>query len=360
MVLRGRAGITVSAMSSVSADTPSPLLLVCIHHASPVSAAIIGNGCFCVNLLRDDQSYISDVFAGRFKTPDGDKFTATDWIVSQTGSPRVRDSLVSFDCQLDQHMQVGTHHVFFGAVVETHVARAGLALIYANRAYGSPSRLLAARTGGQSGAGSRRLRLGCFPTFGPYLVPEMLARLQDRVGAIDLHLVEGDQRRLIEGLRTGEIELAMLYDFDLDDAITREPVQELHVHALLSEQDPLSAKRELTLADLAPRPLILLDVPPSCDYFLSLFRDRGLNPEVAYRSASLEMVRGLVGNGLGYSLLATKPFSDMTYDGRVLVAREIADKTRPSRLVLAQDGKRELGSTAGAFREICREQLVSR
>ncbi|MCB1835779.1 MAG: flavin reductase, partial [Geminicoccaceae bacterium] len=72
----GRAGITVSAMSSVSADTPQPSLLVCIHHASRASRAIIGNGRFCVNLLRDDQSYISDVFAGRLKTPDGDRFSA--------------------------------------------------------------------------------------------------------------------------------------------------------------------------------------------------------------------------------------------------------------------------------------------
>ena len=34
--LAGRGGVTVSAMSSVSADTPRPTLLVCINHQSPV------------------------------------------------------------------------------------------------------------------------------------------------------------------------------------------------------------------------------------------------------------------------------------------------------------------------------------
>ena len=60
--------------------------------------------------------------------------------------------------------------------------------------------------------------------------------------------------------------------------------------------------------------LVLLDIEPSRNYFLSLFRDRGLEPQVGYCSRSLEMVRGFVGHGLGYSLLATKPANNMTYD----------------------------------------------
>src|SRR3979490_2549211 len=61
----GRHGVTVSAMVSVSADTPQPTLLVCIHGRSAVAAAVLENGVFCVNVLRDDQAHISDNFAGR-------------------------------------------------------------------------------------------------------------------------------------------------------------------------------------------------------------------------------------------------------------------------------------------------------
>src|SRR5580693_8430205 len=56
----GRHGVTVSAMVSVSADTPQPTLLVCIHHLSPVAAAVLANGVFCVSVLREDQAHISD------------------------------------------------------------------------------------------------------------------------------------------------------------------------------------------------------------------------------------------------------------------------------------------------------------
>ena len=47
----GRAGVTVSAMSSVSADTQRPTLLVCINENSSAAAAILENGVFCVNIF---------------------------------------------------------------------------------------------------------------------------------------------------------------------------------------------------------------------------------------------------------------------------------------------------------------------
>src|SRR5260370_34793881 len=61
----GRHGVTVSAMGSVSADTPQPTLLVCIHHLSPVVSALLENVAFCVNVLRAHQSHISATVAGR-------------------------------------------------------------------------------------------------------------------------------------------------------------------------------------------------------------------------------------------------------------------------------------------------------
>ena len=100
--------------------------------------------------------------------------------------------------------------------------------------------------------------------------------------------------------------------------------------------------------------LVLLDVEPNRSYMLSLFRDCGLDPPVAYRSRSLEMVRGLVGHGLGYSLLATKPANNMTYDGRPLVARPLTGAVKNSRLVLAVLSGRSMSAMAAEFAEHCR------
>jgi len=143
----GRAGVTVSAMSSVSADTPAPSLLVCIHHMSSACAAILKNGVFCVNVLRDDQSAISDTFAGRIGTEGRDKFACAEWVTQTTGAPRVIDPLVAFDCRLTHSELVGTHYVIFGAVEDIFIGQRGLPLIYANRAYGTPARLVPTASG---------------------------------------------------------------------------------------------------------------------------------------------------------------------------------------------------------------------
>jgi hypothetical protein len=44
----GRAGVTVSAMTPVSADGAAPTLLICLHEDSRTTPAIAANRCFCI------------------------------------------------------------------------------------------------------------------------------------------------------------------------------------------------------------------------------------------------------------------------------------------------------------------------
>jgi flavin reductase len=136
----GCAGVTVSAMSSVSADGDSPTVLVCIHQQSRTAAAIRGNGLFCVNVLRDDQSDVADRFGGRIKIDDADKFVGAEWNEGGMSAPRLADAVAAFDCRVLSSERVGTHHVFIGAVTSVIVGP-GTALIYAQRSYARPQRI---------------------------------------------------------------------------------------------------------------------------------------------------------------------------------------------------------------------------
>ena len=349
----GRHGVTVSAMVSVSADTPQPTLLVCIHHLSPVISALLQNGVFCVNVLRDDQAHISDNFAGRSGVQGAAKFDCATWTTQLTGAPRVVDSLVAFDCRVTASERVGSHFVVFGSVQDIFVAGTGAPLIYANRAYGVPRRFHQRRSP-RGGAAPRALAIGCYQVFAPYIVPALVARLTKLHPEIDLTLIEADHEHLIASLRRSDTDIALLHDFGLSEDLRVEPLAELTPYVLLAEGHPLAAASSIALEDLLQESLVLLDIEPSRNYFLSLFRDRGLEPQIGYRSRSLEMVRGFVGHGLGYSLLATKPANNMTYDGRALVARPLSSPVNNSRLVLASLGGRPMSAMATEFAEHCR------
>ena len=345
----GRTGVTVSAMTSVSADGNLPTLLVCIHHLSPVAQTIIKNGCFCTNVLKDSQAYISDVFAGRIKTEDGCKFSCAEWISMQSGAPRTLDPLVAFDCRIKSHEQVGTHHVFIGEVMEIYTSPVGNPLIYANRTYGSPVRINRRPMPKRANA---RYRVGAFHTFGPYLLPGILRRIQDDIGVFHLDLYEGDQCYLLELLQCGAIDFAFLYDFGLEGDWETRVIADLTPYVLLAANDELAKRRELSVNELKNHPMILLDTPPSGDYFVSLFNDVGA-PNIAYRTKSFEMARGMVAHGLGYSLLATKPACAMSYDGKALVIRPLSDNPKTSKLILCS----RKGGDDGRFLRHCNAYL---
>ena len=126
----------------------------------------------------------------------------------------------------------------------------------------------------------------------------------------------------------------------------------LSPYVLLPDGHPLGAHERIALKDLLAERLVLLDAPPSREYFLSLFDGVG-EPKVGYRAQSFEMVRGMVAHGLGYSLLATRPASAMSYDGKSLITRAIADPIASSRLVLCQRRGAVLDRATSRFREHC-------
>lgn len=130
----GRDGVVVSALTSVSADTPLPTLLICLHQAGRVPGKLLTNGVFSVNLLADDHHDLAQRFAGRSALPREDWF-GSEWIGRDSEPPFLTSALAGFDCVVNASQLVGTHHVIFGAVRAVHIRASGRPLIHAQRQY---------------------------------------------------------------------------------------------------------------------------------------------------------------------------------------------------------------------------------
>lgn len=186
---------------------------------------------------------------------------------------------------------------------------------------------------GEAVAGT--LSLGSFVTLSPAMLPRLMQTLNHRHPDVTLTLSEGTQAVLVNGLLRGELDLALLYDLALPQSLRRVRLASLSPYVALPAAHPLSGCAEIDLAALAPEPMILLDVPPSRDYFTGLFTHNGLTPRIAYSSPSLELVRGMVGCGLGYAILTTRPANDVTYQGDTIVTRPLKQDVDKSHVVLA-------------------------
>lgn len=331
----GRAGVTVSAMASVSADTERPTLLVCVNHQSSGAAPIAKNGAFTVNILRDSQAFVSDTFAGRYGDKGSAKFDCAAWDRGATGAPVLRGALASFDCRLVRDELIGQHHVFFGEVERVHLAKEGRALIYAQRAYCTALSLPPA-SGQEGTTGDDRLSLACLSSFAPFHIPQLLQRLRRRFPHLGVDVLEGDQAQVAHFVETGQAHIGLLYDQGLPSALAMTKLSEQQPYVLLPAQHPLVRQKHISLRELIAEPLILLNQSLSRDYVAGLFEAEGLTPKVAMRPSSFEMVRSLVANGLGYSILVTRPACDQSYDGKALAWRRIADDARPISIAIVQ------------------------
>lgn len=204
------------------------------------------------------------------------------------------------------------------------------------------------------------IEFGCFQTFGPMRMPGLLRALKARFPEIAVRVHEEHLAGLLEGLRRGRFDLALTYDLGLGPEFAFKTLAEVPLYVMLPARHRLAADSAVALADLAGEPLVLLDLPQSRDYFLSVMRGHGLEPRIAHETASFEMVRGLVANGFGYSLMHSRPQSDRALDGRRLAYRPAREPVPSQKLGLARLGRARLTRAALRFAEFCREHFAGR
>ena len=86
--------------------------------------------------------------------------------------------------------------------------------------------------------------------------------------------MESHQEGLLNSLRAAEIEVAITYDLQISEDINFLPLATLPPYALFGASHPLARERAVKLSQLAPLPMVLLDMPMSREYFLALFFKR--------------------------------------------------------------------------------------
>jgi DNA-binding transcriptional LysR family regulator len=178
------------------------------------------------------------------------------------------------------------------------------------------------------------IRVGCFIPFGPAYMIDIFKeyRQQNNVGTIDL--LEGSQPQLREWLARGEIEFAVTVDVGHTFAGSSTIICELPTHAALPPDHPLAMRNSVSLAELVDYPFILLDLPETSVYLLTLFDMIARRPRVALRTTSYETVRTAIAGGLGFSLLNTISNNNFTSDRHRIARVALSDKVPSPKVVV--------------------------
>ena len=129
-----RAGLTATAVCSVTADPPR--LVVFVNKNVLASEVIMNSGALCVNVLAGDQEEVAKAFAGMVKEVHGEaRFEHGTWSTLVSGAPTLDNALAAFDCRVIKVYDESTHNAFLCEILATRERSDGEALIYLNGAF---------------------------------------------------------------------------------------------------------------------------------------------------------------------------------------------------------------------------------
>ena len=201
---------------------------------------------------------------------------------------------------------------------------------------------------------SGTLTIGYYTPVAPSFIPEVSAPLLRDNPDIQLSLVECDNKRAQDGLVSGEFDLILFASDTVRTDIEHHVLIEAPAYLLVPANHPLAKRRSVRFVDFADDPMILLDLPFTGAYLRKLFVQNAATLKVTATASTTEMVRGMVGAGVGVSVLNMRPKIDHSYAGDELVTIPIETTSPAIQLVLGHMGgkKRRLVETfADAFKE---------
>lgn len=203
--------------------------------------------------------------------------------------------------------------------------------------------------GGMTGS----IALGCLVSLAPPLMPGLISRFAAEHAGISFRTVEAHQDSLLHGLHDGSLDIVLTYSLDLTEDIAFTPLVSLPPYVILPATHRLARARKVSLEDLLSEPYVMLDLPHSREYFAGLFDAVGSRPAPAFRSSQPEVVRGMVANGLGYSILNFPLKSTRTVDGAEFVVKRFKENVKATTLGIAQAKTMKPRQVVSRFAAFC-------
>ncbi|MGO4907228.1 LysR family transcriptional regulator [Pseudorhodobacter sp. W20_MBD10_FR17] len=179
------------------------------------------------------------------------------------------------------------------------------------------------------------ISVGALSTVAPVVSAQLRRSFEAGFPDALVTLKEGSQADLLRMLGQAEIDVAITYDIEIPKDVAFEALVSLPPYVMLAADHAKAKQASLSLADLQDEPMVLLDLPISREYFLSMFQHAGFRPNITERTADMFMARSLVANGFGFGLVNMRTRSDIAPDGERLVILPLTGAVRPVVLGLA-------------------------
>jgi DNA-binding transcriptional LysR family regulator len=197
------------------------------------------------------------------------------------------------------------------------------------------------------------IRIGASYTLLGYFLPPLLARFRNQFPEVTLDLRDMPRPQIEAGIADGSLDVGVVI---LSNIAARERFGH---HVLVrsrrqlwtSADHPLLKKHNAALADIAAYPYIQATVDESEESTRRYWESRQLEPQVAFRTGSMEALRGLIAHGFGVSILSDMVYRHWSLEGKRIEARPVLDLVPDMEVGLLWHPDNPLERPASAFRQ---------
>jgi molybdate transport repressor ModE-like protein len=181
-----------------------------------------------------------------------------------------------------------------------------------------------------------RVRLISFQSGGATLAPRAVAAFRERHPGVELAMLQAEPEEAGERLRSGEADLALVYDHETTPGLLSDELQLTHLlddryDAILPAGHALAERSRLALSDLSAEPWVVSSGASGCRRIAErVCRDAGFEPNMAFETDETLAAQALVAAGVGVTML---PRLALTTIHPGVVARRLTDP--PARRIWA-------------------------
>lgn len=193
------------------------------------------------------------------------------------------------------------------------------------------------------------LTVGSYLSLAPELIPHYLTEFPKLEPEVTLNYVEGSTVELERMLLKGELDVAILYNLNLDPRLQRRTLFEKRPQLLLPADHPLVTREAVHLRLLQDEPFIQLSTSPATSHTANLFSAAGVVPNLRYHASNAELAQQLVAKRLGYTILLAFPRREEIYRELGVVRKAILPRPTSVPVVAAWPAATQLSARTRAF-----------
>ncbi|OHC63332.1 MAG: LysR family transcriptional regulator [Rhodocyclales bacterium GWA2_65_20] len=178
------------------------------------------------------------------------------------------------------------------------------------------------------------LRIGAIYTIGPYLLPKLVPLVKQRAPKMPLMIEENFTLRLLEALKRGDLDVAVLALPIAEPGLVAQAVYDEAFRVLLPAGHPWAKRRAAVApAELLGEPLLMLG-RGNCfrDQVLDLCTQAGQGGPQVLEGSSLETIRHMVASGVGITVMPATAVDGIPKTDALLRVRAFA-APQPSRRI---------------------------